>query len=236
MLIIAHRGASGYAPENTIAAFELAIDQNADGMELDVHLTKDGEVVICHDDDVKRTTNSQGLIKDMTLEELRRLDAGSWYGESFRGITIPTLQEFMALAADTHMLINLEIKNLPYYHKGIEQKLIRSVHEHDMLDRVVISSFDHYALAETARLEPAMKLGVLFSTRVIDPWDYVRKLPFAAYSLHPHYSFVDVEYIRQCHAHGYKVYPYTVNEAEWAGPLAQAGLDGVITNYPDRFR
>lgn len=236
MLIIAHRGASGDAPENTMAAFQLAIDKKADGMELDVHLTKDGEVVICHDDDVKRTTNGQGLIKDMTLEELRRLDAGSWYGESFGGEAIPTLKEFMALVAGTQLLINLEIKNLPYYHKGIEEKLIRSVHEHDMLDRVVISSFDHYALAETARLEPRMKLGVLFSTRIMEPWAYVQQLPFTAYSLHPHYSFVDEAYIRQSHAHGFKVYPYTVNEKEWAIPLTKAGLDGVITNYPDRFR
>lgn len=236
MLIIAHRGASGYAPENTIAAFQLAMDMKADGMELDLHLTKDGEVVICHDDDVQRTTNGQGLIKEMTLEQLRRLDAGSWYGESFGGVTIPTLQEFMALVADTNLLINLEIKNLPYYHKGIEERVIRSVHDHDMLDRIVISSFDHYALAETARLEPSMKLGVLFSTRVIDPWDYAGRLPFDVYSLHPHYSFVDEAYIRQSHAHGYKVYPYTVNEAEWAKPLAEVGLDGVITNVPDRFR
>lgn len=236
MLIIAHRGASGYAPENTMKAFQAALDMKADGMELDLHLTKDGEVVICHDDDVKRTTNGQGLIKNLTLEQLRRLDAGSWYGEPFCGAAIPTLQEFMTFAAGTSMLINLEIKNLPYYHKGIEESVIRSVHEHDMLDRVVISSFDHYALAETARLEPSMKLGVLFSTRIIEPWDYVRRLPFAVYSLHPDYSFVDEAYIRQCHEHGYKVYPYTVNNEKWAEPLAKAGLDGVITNYPDRFR
>ncbi|MBP1157393.1 MULTISPECIES: glycerophosphodiester phosphodiesterase [unclassified Paenibacillus] len=236
MLIIAHRGASGYAPENTMKAFQLAVDMKADGMELDLHLTKDGEVVICHDDDVKRTTNGQGLIKELTLEQLRRLDAGAWHSEPYAGETIPTLQEFMAVASGTNMLINFEIKNLPYYHKGIEEKLIRSVRDHDMLDRVIVSSFDHYALAETARLEPSMKLGALFSTNIIKPWDYVRQLPFAVYSLHPHYSFVDEAYIRQSHAHGFKVYPYTVNEGEWAAPLAQAGLDGVITDVPDQLK
>ncbi|MGG1596187.1 glycerophosphodiester phosphodiesterase [Paenibacillus naphthalenovorans] len=235
MLVISHRGASGYAPENTMNAFQLAVDMKADGIELDLHLTKDGEVVICHDDDVERTTNGHGLIKELTLAQLRSLDAGSWYDESFSGASIPTLREFMTFAAGTGMLINLEIKNIPYYHKGIEEKVVRSVLEHDMLDRVIISSFDHYALAETARLAPSIKLGVLFSTRLIDPWDYARRLPFDVHSLHPHFSFVDEAYIRQSHEHGYKVYPYTVNDPEWAKPLALKGLDGVITNYPDCF-
>ncbi|GFZ91838.1 glycerophosphoryl diester phosphodiesterase [Paenibacillus marchantiophytorum] len=235
MLIIAHRGASGHAPENTMAAFRLALDMNADGLELDVHQTKDGEVVICHDDDVKRTTNGQGLIQDMTLEELQRLDAGSWYGERFRGEKIPTLHEFMALIAETRLLINLEIKNLPFYYKGIEEKIVRTVLEHDLLERVVISSFDHYVLAAIVELEPRMKLGLLFGTSKSEPWSYVEQLPFRAYSLHPHYTVVNEEYIARSHSQGYKVYPYTVNERAWAEPLAIAGLDGVITNYPDRF-
>ncbi|MFD0695039.1 glycerophosphodiester phosphodiesterase [Paenibacillus sp. GCM10027628] len=235
-MIIAHRGASGYAPENTMAAFQLAMKLGSDGIELDLQQTKDGHIVICHDEELTRTTNGIGLIKDCTLDELRQLDAGSWYGPSFSEERMPTLEEFMALVSDTKLVINLEIKNIPFYYEGIEKKIVSAIEKFDMFDRVIVSSFDHYALWKTASIHPDVKLGVLFATRLIEPWSYVVGLPFSAYSLHPDFSFVDVDYIHHCHEYGYKVYPYTVNSRHWYEKMLESGLDGVITNYPDLMR
>ncbi|GLI06844.1 glycerophosphoryl diester phosphodiesterase [Paenibacillus tyrfis] len=232
-MIIAHRGASNYAPENTMAAFRLALEMDSDGIELDLQLTKDGHVVICHDEELSRTTNGKGLIKDCTLDELRRLDAGSWYGESFAGERIPTLEEFLTLVCDTKLIVNLEIKHIPYYYEGIEEKIVQAIQRFGMVDRVIVSSFDHYALRKTAELNPDIELGLLFATRLIEPWRYAAGLPFAVRSMHPDYSFVDAEYIARCHEYGYAVYPYTANSPEWYKEMRRLGLDGVITNVPD---
>lgn len=235
-MIFAHRGASGYAPENTMAAFQLALDMHSDGIELDLHQTKDGHIVICHDEELQRTTNGTGFINEHTLEELRALDAGRWYDERFTGERLPTLDEFMSLVAGTKIIINFEIKNIPYYYEGIEKKLLDAVAGRHMLDQVIISSFDHYALCKIAELNPEVKIGLLFSTRIVDPCRYAEQLPFSAYSMHPDFTFVDEQYIRRCHQSGYKVYPYTVNSPQWYKEMQAAGLDGVITNYPDLMR
>jgi glycerophosphoryl diester phosphodiesterase len=231
-MIFAHRGASGYAPENTMAAFRLALEQGCDGVELDVQMTKDGKVVICHDEAVDRTTNGAGFIKDYTWEELQRFDAGHWFDEKFAGERIPTLDEFLSFVSDKNQTVNIEIKNIPFYYEGIESKIIELITDYGIMENVIISSFDHYALNKVARLNSRIKLGVLFSTRLIVPWKYASQLPFDVYSLHPHFTFVDEEYINQCHSHGYKVYAYTVDKKEWAVPLMKSGMDGFFTNFP----
>lgn len=235
-MILAHRGASGYAPENTMAAFRLALELGSDGIELDLQLTKDGYVVICHDEELSRTTNGRGLIKDCTLDELRRFDAGSWYGHSFTGERIPTLEEFLELVCGSRLIVNLEIKNIPYYYGGIEQKIVQAIEQFGMLDRVIVSSFDHFALCKTAEINPDIKIGLLFASRLIDPWRYAARLPFAVHSMHPDYTFVDAEYIARCHEYGYAVYPYTVNSPRWYEEMRGLGLDGVITNVPDLMK
>jgi glycerophosphoryl diester phosphodiesterase len=235
-MIFAHRGASGYAPENTMAAFQLALDLNSDGIELDLHLTKDGHIIICHDEALERTTSGKGFINDFTLEELRRLSAGLWFDERFKEERIPTLDEFLSLVSDTKLIVNFEIKNIPYYYTGIEEKLVQAVAAKQMIDRIIVSSFDHYALAATAKMNPEVKLGLLFSTRILEPWQYASQLPFASYSIHPDYTFIDEQYIRRCHEFGYKVYPYTVDNRDWYEKMRAAGLDGIFTNYPDLMK
>ncbi|AXF55531.1 glycerophosphodiester phosphodiesterase family protein [Salicibibacter kimchii] len=119
---IAHRGYSREAPENTFAAFRRAIEKGASGIELDVHVSKDGELVVMHDDDVSRTTNGKGLVRDMTASELKRLDAGSWFGEPYRGEEVPFLEEVLHFVPP-EVLINIEIKNIPIFYEGIEKKV-----------------------------------------------------------------------------------------------------------------
>ncbi|MCR8644046.1 glycerophosphodiester phosphodiesterase [Paenibacillus sp. N1-5-1-14] len=235
MFIYAHRGSSGYAPENTMAAFQMAVDMNCPGIELDVQLTKDGHVVICHDEDVSRTTNGQGFIKDFTLEELRALDAGSWMDPKFHQEKIPTLVELLDLVKNTEMIMNFEIKNLPFYYVGIEQKLADAIKEAGMEDQAIISSFDHYALQTIHKICPELKLGLLFSTRIIDPWIYAQQLPYPVYSLNPDWSFVDSHYVQQSHLHGYQVLAYTVNERPTYEALRDIGVHGIFSNYPDQF-
>ena len=142
--VYAHRGASAYAPENTLPAFALAMEQGADGIELDIHLTKDGELVVIHDEKVDRTTNGTGLVKDYTLAELRGLCADNGM-EGFSEARIPTLREVLALVKPSDMMVNIEIKTGILWYDGIEEKALRLVQDMGMQDRVIWSSFNHYS-------------------------------------------------------------------------------------------
>lgn len=234
-MIFAHRGASGNAPENTMAAFRLAVELGCEAIELDVQLTKDGEVVICHDQALDRTTNGSGLLKDYTLSELQRFDAGSWFDETFAGEKIPSLDQFLSFIAGTNVTVNIELKNLPIAYEQMERKVVELIHKHGMAEKVIISSFDHYSLAHVAKLDSSLKLGVLLDTKLYEPWHYAARLPFAAYSIHPHFSFVDEMYVKECHKLGFKVIAYTVDDTDWYQHYRRMGIDGIFSNYPERF-
>jgi glycerophosphoryl diester phosphodiesterase len=147
VLRVGHRGAKGHAPENTFASFDLAVQMGVHAVETDVHLSKDGEIVIIHDHTVDRTTNGHGFVKDLTVEELRRLDAGAWFDARFAGERIPTLAELLAWAHD-RVSLAIEIKNGPIYYPGIAGKVIRLLREHDMIDQAILISFDHFVMRE----------------------------------------------------------------------------------------
>lgn len=234
-MIFAHRGMSGHAPENTMAAFYMAVDQGCEAIELDVQLTKDGEVVICHDETVDRTTDGTGLLHTYTLAELQKLDAGRWFDDGFAGERIPTLDELLAYVKDKEVTVNIEFKNIPIPYEGIEKKVVDLVERYGMGDQVILSSFDHLCLQRVAELNPFLRLGVLLGDRLVNPWRYVRILPFSVYSIHPHYSFVDEQYIVESNKLGYKVIAYTVDDRGWYEKYSVLGIDGVFTNFPERF-
>ena len=159
--IYAHRGASAYAPENTLPAFQAAMEQGADGIELDVHLSRDGELVVIHDEELDRTTNGTGLVKDHTLAELKKLCADngmSGYGD----VRIPTLQEVLELVKPSGMLVNIELKTGILWYEGIEKKTLDLVEKLGMKNRTVYSSFNHYSIAEVQRLAPKAETAYLF--------------------------------------------------------------------------
>ena len=167
--VIAHRGASAYAPENTIAAFNKALDMAADGIEIDVHLTKDRHIVVSHDEKLGRTCNGTGFIKDFTLEELKKLDFGSWFSHEYANERIPTLDEIMYLLRDKDILLNIEVKNNLVIYEGIEKAIVDVIKEHKMVEKVIVSSFNHYCLREIKRLAPELKIGLLYSERLYNP-------------------------------------------------------------------
>ena len=173
-LIIAHRGASSRAPENTMASFRKAVELGADAIELDVHRSKDGYLMVCHDERVDRTSNGKGYIKDFTLRELKSLDAGRWIGEEFKGERMPLLEEVLELVLKNNILLNIELKNGPIFYEGIERDVINLVKNYGLVDETIISSFNHYSLLQVKGIEPRIKTGILYIAGMVSPWEYAK--------------------------------------------------------------
>ncbi|KRU25235.1 glycerophosphodiester phosphodiesterase [Clostridium botulinum] len=230
--ILAHRGASAYAPENTMAAFKKAIEMNADGIELDVHLSKDGYIVIIHDERVDRTTDGKGEVKDFSLDELRRLDAGSWFSDEYKDEKIPTLEELLKLIKNTELYLNIEIKAGYRAYPNIEEKVIAMIEKYKMLDRVVISSFDHYSLVRVKEINSNIKTGMLYEAALYEPWEYARSIKVEA--LHPNYITLTKEFIDKAYINNFEVNPYTINDEANMKSLIKNKVTSIITNYPDR--
>lgn len=226
-LVIAHRGASGSAPENTMAAFEKAIAFGSDMIELDVQRSKDGHIVVIHDHTLKRTTNGTGEVRQHTLEELQQLDAGSWFGEEFAGERIPTLTQVLDLVRGKCAL-NIEIKNLPYPDPEVEAELVKLLHESGFpLEEVIISSFDHRALVRIEEIEPKLRTAALFSHYPASLAGIDTKI------LHPSWQLIRPEFMEW--ATGRMVNVWTVDKPERWDLLLAAGVDGIITNHPEQL-
>jgi glycerophosphoryl diester phosphodiesterase len=236
-LNIAHRGASGHAPENTLAAFLLAAEMGADGIELDVHLSADGQAVVIHNDTVDATTDGVGRVSKMTCAELQALDAGGGVDPRFAGERIPTLQQVFD-AVGQRVLINIEVKVEAGYHPPEQEaETVRLIEDNHMVDRVIVSSFSPISLRRVHKLNPHIPLGFLYAKiePAFLPW-LIRRLyaPFSA--LHPHLSWVDERYMARARRRGLRVNVWTVNDASDMERMRDLGVDGIITNYPDTLR
>ncbi|WP_138754144.1 glycerophosphodiester phosphodiesterase [Paenibacillus sinopodophylli] len=232
-IIIAHRGASGEAPENTMAAFQLAEEQGAEGMELDIHLSADGEIIVCHDPTVDRTTNGTGRIEDLTVPELRKLDAGSWFHSKFQAEKLPLLEEvFSVLKPET--FLNIEVK-CPYS-ELLEKRLMELVVQYDRLEQVVVSSFEHKTLVKLKKRTPELRIGLLYSANFQSHSLMAASSGVEVYSLHPHYEWLGAEDIEEAIRQGLRVYPYTINRETDGISLFQAKVSGVITDYPAKIK
>jgi glycerophosphoryl diester phosphodiesterase len=232
-MIIAHRGARGNAPENTLAAFKLGLEHGCEGIELDVHLSADGEILVCHDATLDRTSNGTGRICEHTLAEIQSYDAGLWYGEAYKSERIPTLEEVFDLVPAS-IMINIEVKD-PYEGR-MESKLIEFLRERDRLDNVIISSFDHKCVRRIKLTESKAKIGLLYQTKLLDPLAYSRSFDVDVYSLHPYYQLIDAEDVQAAVAEGLRVYPYTANAEQDLLQLASFGVSGIITDFPERLK
>ncbi|PWW02805.1 glycerophosphoryl diester phosphodiesterase [Paenibacillus cellulosilyticus] len=234
VLNFAHRGASAYCPENTMAAFQRALELGATGIETDVQMTSDGHLVLIHDESLQRTAGSPKLVKDVTLEELKLLDAGSWFGPQFADERIPTLRELLELVKPHEgVQINIELKNGIALYPGLENAVIEEIRLQGLSERIIISSFNHYSLALCKQLAPEVRTGVLYAEGLYEPWEYAARL--GASALHAYHYAVLPEWAAQAAEQGIVYHPWTVNEPAEMMRLLKAGVAGIITDYPDRL-
>jgi glycerophosphoryl diester phosphodiesterase len=231
-LILAHRGASAHAPENTLAAFELALKQGAHGVELDAKLSADGEVVVIHDESVERTTNGQGRVSQLDLTALRELDAGSFFSDQFKGEKIPTLAEVFETLGK-RAIINVELTNYKTPRDGLADKVCELVQHFGLQDRVLFSSFFPSNLTRTRSLLPDTPRGLLALGGWIGWWARSFGFNFGDYqALHPGLHDVTPQQIARVHRLKRRIHVWTVNTAEDMRRLIGWGVDGVITDDP----
>ncbi|SNV29611.1 Glycerophosphoryl diester phosphodiesterase [Cutibacterium granulosum] len=212
-----------------MSAFLAALVSGADAIELDVHLTRDGHVVVCHDETIDRTSNGHGRIVDQSLQQLRAYSFAS--GKPGWGYEpIPELDDVLALSCRCDAIVNIELKNSLIRYPGLEQKVVDAVRRHHMADRVVISSFNHRSLVLLADLAPDIRRGMLYEDDLVDPWSYAATLKVQA--VHPRHQLLSGrDDVPTFHEHGLGVRAWTVN-TEQAREAAHLGVDAVITNYP----
>lgn len=213
-------------------AFQQAIQLGADGLELDVQRTADGRLVVIHDESVNRTSNGFGRIVDLTFDDLHHLDFAHGFAGR-RNVRIPTLEDVLELARPTSVTVNVELKNSIVHYPGLEDDVLRVVEQFGMLDRVVISSFNHWSLANLrGRIAPE-QIGILMADGIFEPWRYAAQV--GAGAVHPHFAALQHEgYVWLCHEQGIKVNVWTVNDDDVAVRLAALGVDAIITDFPDR--
>lgn len=233
VLNIAHRGASADAPENTLPAFEAALAAGADALELDVHMAADGALVVIHDPALGRTTNGQGLVGVYTLADLRRLDAGAWFGPAFAGTSVPTLGEVVALARGCARLF-VEIKGGSDFYPGIEVAVIRCLKEGGVLREAVVMSFDHPALLAVRSAAPEVETAALLEGRPVDPVGVAAAARAGGLALE--HQLITARERALTAAAGLWLYAWTVDEEAQTRRLVDLGVDGIITNQPGHLQ
>ena len=230
--IFAHRGASAYAPENTLEAFDMAAKMGAHGVELDVHICRSGELVVTHDETIERVSEGEGHVRDLTLSELKALHFNRTHPE-FKDARIPTLQEVFQLLRPTGMRINIELKNSMIDYPDLEKRVIELAEHEDMLGKVLFSSFSHESMLRVKRIDPSLYCGLLYEASLVKPWAYAVALGVDA--IHPHFSEL-ITPGGECalaHKAGIQVNTWTVNKPEDLRAVLAEGADILITNYPD---
>lgn len=225
--IFAHRGFSALFPENTMSAFFEADKSGADGIELDVQLTKDGEIVVIHDEKVDRTSSGKGFVKDFTYKELMKLNVGKKGGKKER---IPTIKEVFEWMKSNNIICNIELKNGLIRYEGMEEKLIQLIHHFNLAERIIFSSFNHYSIVYCYQLNPEIETAPLYSEGLYMPWIYGQSI--RSKGIHPYYVTLTDEIITKSIHSGVAVRPYTVNKEEDMKRLFHLNCSGFITDDP----
>lgn len=234
MKIIAHRGFSGVYPENTMLAFRKAIEIGADGIELDVHLSKDGQVMIIHDEALKRTTGLDGVISDYTRADLEKISAGKTKNDEFGFTPIPSLEEYLAFMAEhKDKFTNIELKTAPVYYPEIEEKTLELVRKFDLEKNIIYSSFNWLSIERMQRLGTISETGLLFSGMKLYNQAHIIKSLGINY-FHPDFNDLTDEIVKSYLDNKVGLNVWTVNEIEDMKVCLSWDIDGLITNFPDR--
>jgi glycerophosphoryl diester phosphodiesterase len=231
VLVIAHRGASGYAPENTLAAFRRAVALGANFIETDLQLSRDARFVAIHDDSVDRTTNGKGRVHDLTLPELRRLDAGSWFGSEFASEQVPTLEEILDFSKKHDVVFYLELK--PGATWGGEHALVGALRESGEIPRTVVISFNAPILEKLRQIEPTLMTGLLYEGDLDRPVE--KAIDVGARQLAVRGDLVTPALLADARKRDLQVVCWTVNHPAHMRMLVEAGVDGIMSDYPDRL-
>ncbi|MBM7096791.1 glycerophosphodiester phosphodiesterase [Bacillus sp. H-16] len=230
-LIFAHRGVSAFLPENTMVAFRAAADAGADGIELDVQLTKDEEVVVIHDHTLNRTTTGTGLVREHTLGDLKQLSAGAWYASVYEKEGIPSLRDVLTWAVSNNLLFNIELKCPSWDRDLLAEKTAELVAQSGLEKRIIYSSFDHVALKRIGEIAPEVERAALVHGALVNIGEYVKSHNFD--SFHYYFPMLKTEEIEEIEFQGIPVRPYTVNDPEWLAYFIGLNVSGVITDDPE---
>ena len=227
----AHRGASAYAPENTMEAFALAKEMGADGIEIDVHFSKDGRLIVAHDETVDRCSSGKGRIVDKSYQELLELDFSN-HKSGYSGVKVPVLEQVLDFVRQSGLTLNIELKTGIVLYEGIEAAVTKMVRDFGVEEQVIYSSFNHYSLMLARQAEPACRIGLLYSEAMIDPALYAKRI--GANALHPFYPTLQVPGTMEgARKNGILVHPWTVDGEPELKAMLALGVDAVITNRPD---
>lgn len=233
-LILAHRGFAAAYPENTMKSFMEAAKAGADGLELDVQMTKDGELVVIHDEKIDRTTDGTGFVKDYNLKDLRKFDAGFHQKTIVKKEPIPLLEEVLAWLSETDLVCNIELKNSIIPYEGMEEKVISMVRDFNLSEKIIISSFNHYSIVYSYRLAPEIEIAPLLSEGLYMPWIYAQSI--RAKGFHPHWRAAPDEIVEAALESGIEVRPYTVNKDLELERLFKINCSAVITDDPAKAK
>lgn len=237
--LIGHRGAMGHVPENTMSSFRLAQKMGAELCECDVHLSKDKKCIVIHDESVERTTNGYGLIRDLSSNEIKKLDAGAGFSKKFKKEKVPLLKELLNWAREERSLsgmpmsVVIEIKNEPVRYFGIEEKVIATVKKAKMEDRVILISFDHGVVKRAKRLARNIATGILYNRPLENPVRRAREI--GADAIFPRRNMVTKSLVQKAHSANLTIATWTVNKIWEMKKIIRCGVDAIATNFPDRL-
>lgn len=232
--IFAHRGFSGMYPENTMLSFSKAVEAKADGIELDIHFSKDGEIMIQHDEAMRRTSGLDGFIFDYTRSELEKINAGSLFDNRFGFTPIPSFEEYLDFVKDKKIVTNIELKTAPVYYDGIEERAVDMVYRAGLEDSVIFSSFNWLSIVRLHKIAPELPVALLIDQRLYNMGPLFKREGISYF--HPSYGTIDMDSVKDMRSNGVGINVWTVNDEADIITALNLKVDGIITNYPDRVR
>ncbi|HHT24218.1 MAG TPA: glycerophosphodiester phosphodiesterase [Clostridiaceae bacterium] len=228
--IFAHRGNAILEPENTMDAFQSALDLNVEGLELDIHKTQDGKIIVTHDENLQRVTNVDLNIKDASYDQIKQLNAAAFMNNG-RNSYVPLLAEVLDLIKGKDTLLNIELKNAQVLYSELEEDVLNLVREFDLEERIIFSSFNHYSIMKFHLLGTIAELAFLYMEGLFKPWKYAKKNRI--HGLHPFFpNLIIPDYVKYSHKKKVKVRPWTVDDPQQMTQIITLGVDGLITNDP----